>query len=102
MIEGLSNDDIIKLYVPFTDSLTIYAMIMVIESTNKQTPGTLIRTVGQDWKGRFIFVLFENKEDKEMMITDDIIPYLLHVYSVKMGTLFDPDPKPLKNIIVFN
>ena len=53
---------------------------MVIQSNNKETPGTLFHGVGQDWKDRIVFSFLSNKPNKGSMIVEGIMPYLRYFH----------------------
>ena len=90
MLQGCTNDDIGQLdwKEPKLNNRSLRDLIMGINSRNPDTPGTLFRGVGQDWKGRFIFLYLSNKAGEAGMIADSIIPYLMHHHGAELAGFF--------------
>ena len=86
---GHPNDDIMMLDYD-SEVMNLRKLIMAIESGEKSTPGKLFHAIGMDWKGRFTFNFFLNKQAEATMIADGIIPYLVHEHGDKVLQFFDP------------
>lgn len=89
VITGHPSDDILLLDHN-VNGKTLRDMIMHIKSFNKATPGYLFHSVGQNWKGRYIFNFLQSKAEEAAMIVDGIIPYLVHCYGKDVYQFFDP------------
>ena len=89
VIAGHPNDDIMLLDHK-VNGKSLRDMIMQIKSFNPDTPGTLFHSVGQNWKGRYIFNFLQSKASEAAMIVDGIIPYLFHYYGRNVHQFFDP------------
>ena len=93
MVKGCPGDDIAQLDFrdASLDNNSLRDMIMSINSSNPNTPGSLYHSVGLDWKGRYIFSFLAHKEEEAIMVADGIIPYILHHYGDEATSFFDPD-----------